>query len=229
MNNKILLGSIIAVVVLVLVSFTGVVGYQTTKSSTIARASPLFSVRSSRAIDAERKEFTCDYVGKGEKIGIPLPKRNESNKLILKVFERLSKMDMEEQKEVMEFIIKLAQKKNYLNDEQLVEFKQLIHKIDDNHEDIKEIMTNFPPTILSLPPQGLCTVDGWTPFCYLMAFLIITPLMIMLGIGAISVVAILIVLLPILIILSPILIILYMIWYTSMGETCEGWCITMYC
>ena len=48
MNKKILIGSIIAVVILVLVSFTGVVGYQTTKSSTIARASPLFKVRTNR-------------------------------------------------------------------------------------------------------------------------------------------------------------------------------------
>jgi len=57
MNNKILIGSIIAVAVLVLVSFTGVVGYQTTKSSTIAKASPLFTVRSSRAIDGESKDI----------------------------------------------------------------------------------------------------------------------------------------------------------------------------
>ena len=56
MNKKILIGNIIAVAILVLVSFTGVIGYQTTKSSTIARASPLFAVRSNRAIDEERKD-----------------------------------------------------------------------------------------------------------------------------------------------------------------------------
>ena len=39
MNKKILLGSIIAVVILVLVSFTGVVGYQSAKSPSIAGAS----------------------------------------------------------------------------------------------------------------------------------------------------------------------------------------------
>ena len=59
MNNKILIGSIIAVVILVLVSFTGVVGYQTTKFSTIAKASPLFSVRTQRAIDKESRGLTC--------------------------------------------------------------------------------------------------------------------------------------------------------------------------
>ncbi len=57
MNKKILIGSIIAVAILILVSFTGVVGYQTTKSSTIAKASPLFTVRSSRAIDEESEDI----------------------------------------------------------------------------------------------------------------------------------------------------------------------------
>ena len=55
MEYRILLGSIIAVVILVLVSFTGVVGYQTTKSSVIAKASPLFSIRSKRAIGQEQR------------------------------------------------------------------------------------------------------------------------------------------------------------------------------
>ena len=64
MNKKILLGSIIAAVILVLVSFTSVVGYSSVKS-TSGKASPLFSIRTSRAIDEETKDFTCDYVGKG--------------------------------------------------------------------------------------------------------------------------------------------------------------------
>jgi len=96
MNKKILIGSIIAVAILILVSFTGVVGYQTTKSSTIAKASPLFAVRSSRAIDEESKDLTCDYVGKGEDAGIPIPKRSTTNALIGKIFQRISKMDENE-------------------------------------------------------------------------------------------------------------------------------------
>ncbi len=95
MNNKILLGSIIAIVILVLVSFTGVVGYQTTKSSTIARASPLFKVRTSRAIDKESKELTCDYVGKGEEINIPLPIRDSRNVYLQKAIRIINKMDEE--------------------------------------------------------------------------------------------------------------------------------------
>ena len=93
MEKRILLGSIIAVVILVLMSFTGVVGYQTTKSSTIAKASPLFTVRTDRAIDKESIGFTCDYVGKGEEINIPIPKRNDTKIEIEKVLDILTKID----------------------------------------------------------------------------------------------------------------------------------------
>ncbi len=95
MNKKILIGSIIAVAILILVSFTGVVGYQTTKSSTIAKASPLFAVRSSRAIDTENKGLSCDYVGKNNKIFFKFPKiRQDKNKIkIISIIERISVMN----------------------------------------------------------------------------------------------------------------------------------------
>jgi len=95
MRKKILIGSIIAVVILVLVSFTGVIGYRTTKSSTIAIASPspLFSIRSTRAIDEESKDLTCDYVGKGEESVLSIPKRDDRTELLQKFIERISKMD----------------------------------------------------------------------------------------------------------------------------------------
>jgi len=74
MNKKILIGSIIAVAILILVSFTSVVGYRRVESN--VKDSPLFNIRSSRAVDKEGKDFTTDYVGKGEEINIPVPKRN---------------------------------------------------------------------------------------------------------------------------------------------------------
>ena len=93
MKNKILIGSIISVVILVLVSFTGVVGYQTTKPSTISRASPLFSIRSKRAIDRDRKDLICDYVGKGEESVLSVPKRNDRVELLQQVIDSINKMD----------------------------------------------------------------------------------------------------------------------------------------
>ncbi|UCF12788.1 MAG: hypothetical protein JSW06_00645 [Thermoplasmatales archaeon] len=91
MNKKIMVGSIIAVGILVLVSFTGVVGYQTTKSSTIARASPLFNIRTNRAIDEESKDLTCEYIGKGNTL--PFPERDDKAIMVQKVVDRISRMD----------------------------------------------------------------------------------------------------------------------------------------
>ena len=105
MNKKILLGSSLgAVAILILVSFTGVVGYQTTKSSTIAKASPLFTVRSSRAIDKESKDLTCDYVGKGEESVLSIPKRDGRIALVQKFIDRISKMDDETFHRLIQFI-----------------------------------------------------------------------------------------------------------------------------
>jgi hypothetical protein len=73
MNNKILIGSIIVVAILVLMSFTSVVGYNSVESD--VKISPLFNIRSRRAVDKECKDFTCDYFGKGEEIKISLGKR----------------------------------------------------------------------------------------------------------------------------------------------------------
>jgi len=95
MEKRILIGSIIAVVILVLVSFTGVVGYQTTKSSAVAKASPLFNVRSKRAIDKDSKDIACDYVGKGEESVLSIPKRDGRTALLQKFIDRISKMDEE--------------------------------------------------------------------------------------------------------------------------------------
>jgi len=93
MNKKILIGSVIAVAILVLVSFTGVVGYQTTKSSTIAKASPLFTVRSSRAIQKDSEDFTDNYLGKGKKTNIYLPKSIDKIDKIETLINLLKKMD----------------------------------------------------------------------------------------------------------------------------------------
>ena len=87
MNKKILIGSIIAVAILILVSFTSVVGYNSVTSD--IKVSPLFTVRSSRALDKESKGLTCDYVGKGEEISIQLPTRDNKIHSIQKFIGRM--------------------------------------------------------------------------------------------------------------------------------------------
>lgn len=89
MNKKILAGSIIAIVLLIGISFTSVVGYRRVESD--VKSSPLFTFRTSRAVDKEIKVLKCDYVGKG--ITFTIPKRDSKTALILKFIVRINTMD----------------------------------------------------------------------------------------------------------------------------------------
>ena len=136
MNKKILIGSIIAVIILVLVSFTGVVGYQTTKSSFIAKASPLFSVRSKRAIDEESKEFTCDYVGKGEPSNILLPTRDNKIALVQKIIDCIRILDDETLNRFIDLIIYKIQQSNEFKNLNINEIITAIHFLRENQDSI---------------------------------------------------------------------------------------------
>ncbi len=137
MNKKILLGSIIAVVILVLVSFTGVVGYQTTKSSTIARASPLFSIRSKRAIDEESKDLTSDYVGKGEESVLSIPRLDTRRALLI---DRISRMDDKSYNMLLAQTINYLTIRNQLKDKNIGKIITSIHYLRNNPEQIKEYL-----------------------------------------------------------------------------------------
>ncbi len=153
MNKKIFLGSIIAVAILVLVSFTGVVGYQTTKSSTIARASPLFSIRTSRAIDEESKDIACDYVGKGKEIKISLPTYNSRNKQLQKGIDVISKMDDIIFKGFLNLVIKQIQKDNAQEDVNINEILYTFYQIRNNPD---RIILDYPDSDTA---HTIC--EGW--------------------------------------------------------------------
>ena len=93
MNKKILISSIMAVAVLIGVSFTSVVGYRSVTSD--VNVSPLFNIRTNRAIDEEGEDLRCEYVGKGEEINILILKIDDKIALFQKVMDKISKMDDE--------------------------------------------------------------------------------------------------------------------------------------
>ena len=96
MDKRILiLGSIIAVVILIFASFNSVVGFQS-KSISSVKASPLFNTRTKRAIQDKNKDIsTCDYLGKGKPDSIPLPTLEGRLTLIKHLIDRISKMNYE--------------------------------------------------------------------------------------------------------------------------------------
>jgi hypothetical protein len=93
MDQKILIGSIIKVSLLVGVSFTSVVGYRSVESN--IGVSPLFNIRSSRAIDEESKDLISDYVGKNNEIFYKFPNTRQDNdkKKIISIIEIISLMN----------------------------------------------------------------------------------------------------------------------------------------
>ncbi|MBA7636882.1 hypothetical protein ES703_44510 [subsurface metagenome] len=170
MNKKILLGSIIAVVILVLVSFTGVVGYQTTKSSTIAKASPLFSVRSKRAIDEENKGIACDYVGKGEESKIQIPPRNN---LTIQIHDTINKIRMLDDKEFKAFLtyIKIHLAQEYKHKEE--DINRLITELNQLRDDTDGDINYFLDSERKYQPTHDCdTIYLFLPRCFIQFILL---------------------------------------------------------
>jgi hypothetical protein len=91
-KKKIIIVSIGAVVILILVSFTNVVGIQSATSESV-NDSPLFSIRTNTATNNEKNRvITFDYLGKGLN-AIPFPLRDNRTALLQKVIGIIQKMD----------------------------------------------------------------------------------------------------------------------------------------
>ena len=90
MDRKILVGSIVAVAILVGVSFTSVVGYSSVKSNS-GKESPLFKVRSDRAIGEESKILTSNYASKENTL--PFPNLNDRSGSVNKIVNSIRIMD----------------------------------------------------------------------------------------------------------------------------------------
>ena len=166
MNKKILIGSLVAIAILVLVSFTGVVGYQTTKSSTIAKASPLFTIRSSRAIDEESKDIACDYVWRGEESVLSIPKRDSETSRIQKAIDIISKMDDKAFSKFVTRIILNLKYQEQMTGKETSDALQALHNMRRNPNDMKYYDTKDIP----LDETSEYLSCHWFPGCYIFTF-----------------------------------------------------------
>ena len=162
MNKKILIGSIIAVAILIGVSFTSVVGYNSVTSD--VKASPLFTIRTSRAIDRESKDLTCDYVGKGRGTVIPIPMRDNKNIQIHKVIKTIREMDETSLNRFMVLIINRMYDSNIYENKDKTEIINLFHYLKDNPVVLEKYVGDFREIDDYL--SGSLTVDGnWRSGC----------------------------------------------------------------
>jgi hypothetical protein len=169
--------SIIVVVLLVLGSLTNVVGYQTVKSSGV-NVSPLFSVRTKRAINEESKTIlTSDYLGKGIESNFQFPTRENRTVMLQKVIDIIRKMDDKEFNKFQSALIShFYEDKNNKN----IDVTNVVFALKQLRSNTKELNINLfdkngnktdPPTGYTCP---IPSINIWKPGCIIIwAFVII--------------------------------------------------------
>ena len=109
MNKKILIGSLVAVFILIMVTFTSVVGYQSAKSNSKIN-SPLFGVRNKTG------EISANYIGKEEETNLYFPKRNSETESFDKVINIIKRMDDKSFDRFVKIVIANINQNNKIND-----------------------------------------------------------------------------------------------------------------
>ena len=112
MKNKILILSIIVIISLVCLPFNSVLGHKSNISN--IKESPLFKIRTDKAIGRQAKVLHCEY--KSEDISIPNLHRIENLNMIQKIIDRISAMDYRTFDNFIDYIIDSAKKNKKLND-----------------------------------------------------------------------------------------------------------------
>ena len=133
MNKKIIISSIIAVAILIGISFTSVVGYSSVRSTT-GKESPLFNIRTNSAIGEESKILTSNYVGRGNTLHFP--KRNDKAVMVQKVVDTIRKMDDKTLEKFISSLISYIKKDNRFNGIKSDEIREAIYLLRNSDESI---------------------------------------------------------------------------------------------
>ena len=177
MKKKILVVvSAFTTVFMFLVSLNSVVGNNSVESS--VKDSPLFRIRTSRALSEENKELTCDYFGKGKACTLYIPRRNNQIETVLKVIDSLSKMDDETFERFIASIINHVQEYGkfiYLSPD---EIREVLYQVRDSDKPLPVSDThpenkNHPLTITicSQTCAFYCFTFFADPFCLIKIFI----------------------------------------------------------
>ena len=172
MNKKILIGCIITVSILIGVSFTSVVGYESVDLD--VNASPLFNIRASKILKRDNRELICRYIGKKNDINIFIPDKNNEIARIQKFIKIIQTMSNELYKQLVNFAILQIQKNDDYKEIKSVDiinelntFRNYQEFIISNKSSISDINTfrfDFIPTICWFPG---CAIVGLISFIFL--------------------------------------------------------------
>jgi hypothetical protein len=153
MNKKILIGSIIVITVLIGVSLTSVMGYRNIES--ILKDSPLFNIRTNRAIGKESQDFIRKYNSEGDIL--PFPKQDDRTILVQKLIDRIGNMDGETFERLIAYIINFARQNNRLNGINPDRIREALYLLRDNDEPISIFEDDTDTAISSYTTH--CTIN----------------------------------------------------------------------
>jgi len=177
--------SIIVIVLLILGSLTNVVGYQSVKSTSLSD-SPLFSVRTKRAINQDCKDvLTSDYLGKGIIIGLQFPTRENRTIILQKIINIIRNMDDKEFSRFLNLIISHSYEDEYDKNIDSITVLSILKQI---RSYTKELPINKlgpngtekdPSTSQAFP---MPSINQFPPWCIILRFGLDLLLLIILGI-----------------------------------------------
>jgi len=182
MKKKILIGSIMAIAILIGISFTSAVGYKSVESN--VNNSPLFNIRINRAKGEETKDISFNYITK--EITLPFPKRNNKTILFQNIIYNISNMDDETFVKFTTSLINTVQKSNKNNEISSFKIKEALYQIKYSNQPISIINFNNNKTIklnfgilkyiLFLMLLPLIIVSGLFYWCFEPFGTVITPI-----------------------------------------------------
>jgi hypothetical protein len=176
MEQKLLLcGSILAVIVLILAGLSPVVSFNTAKSSAVS--SPLFRVRTNRAVEQEDNGLNCAYIGQGDTF--LFPKRDSNIKQMQLVVERIQGMDDETFNRFLESIV---QRYRQLHTEIGISLETIITELIQIRKNPKDSMTHY---ILSEQNNRPIEITSSDKICDFLEWLIVLIYFTVLAVGLI--------------------------------------------
>lgn len=163
MAKKLLFGGIITIIVIIGLSFTSVVGYNSVKSD--VKLSPLFNQRFRMTIDGDFTRFNSNYLGKDEDVELSIPKRDNAVTIYLRVIDEISNMGDAELKVLKENLFKEIRKQFRFTDEGLNHLSESLDFIKENPDVAKAIYSNAPSDDDTLGSFTYGDDDSWFPGC----------------------------------------------------------------
>lgn len=168
MKIKLLLGSIGTVVILILVSFTNVVGLQSQSSESVIN-SPLFEYRTKKAINDTISIYHYQYITMNNILTIPLSAPDQRVQFVLRFVQSIVQMDDTTFNELLTYSITYLNKDNKIRQTNIAEIITGLKNIRRNPEYIIHQIANQTCAIdNNCNTNQQYTIDAeWIPGCLL--------------------------------------------------------------